>query len=177
MATLTYRLNQSLDGFVDHLRLPQPCPVLFRHFIEQVRGLTGSLHGRGMYELMRYWDSDDASWDEERREYARVWRHQPKWVVSRSREVGPNATLLEGDLEAAVRALKAQHEGEIQVGGPVLAHSLTQLGLIDQYQLYVHPAVLGDGPPFFAGPCPPLRLLESEQIGERVVRLTYAPAG
>ncbi len=173
MAKLIYRLNQSLDGFVDHLRLPQPCPVLFHHFIEQVRGLAGSLQGRRMYELMSYWDDDHPEWDTERREYAEVWRKQPKWVVSQSlQSVGPNATLI---AVADIQKLKAEQEGEIQVGGTQLAQSLTELGLIDEYQLYVHPVALGQGTPFFAGPCPPLRVVESERIGEQVVRLTYTP--
>jgi len=58
MAKLVYGLNQSLDGYVDHLKLGPPRPALFRYFIEQVRGLTGMLYGRRIYEIMRYWDDD-----------------------------------------------------------------------------------------------------------------------
>jgi len=54
-------MNQSLDGYVDHLKF-RPCPALFRHFIEQVRGLSGSVYGRRMYEVMRYWDEDRPEW-------------------------------------------------------------------------------------------------------------------
>ena len=61
-----------------------PEPGLFRHFIEHVRGLTGMVYGRRMYEVMRYWDEDLPDWDAEERDYAAVWRSQPKWVVSRS---------------------------------------------------------------------------------------------
>jgi len=57
-----------------------------------------------------------------------------------------------------------------------LAGSLTNLGLIDEYRLYLHPVVLGRGKPFFAGPRPPLRLVASDRIGEDVIRLTYVPA-
>ena len=60
--------------------------------------------------------------------------------------------------------------------GAVLAQSLTDLGLIDEYRLYFHPVVLGGGNPFFAGPRPPLRLTASERIGETAIRLTYVPA-
>ena len=120
-----------------------PEPGLFRHFIEHVRGLTGMVYGRRMYEVMRYWDEDLPDWDAEEREYAAVWRSQPKWVVSRSlKSVGPNATLVEGDLEAAVRGLKARLDGEIEVAGPELAGSLTELGLIDEYRLYLQPSCL-----------------------------------
>jgi len=62
------------------------------------------------------------------------------------------------------------------VGGPKLAHSLTELGLIDAYRIYLHPVVLGGGNPYFAGPRPRLRLAASEPMGEDVIRLTYVPA-
>jgi len=177
MAKLVYGLNQSLDGYVDHMKLGPPHPALFRHFLELVRGLTGMLYGRRMYEIMRYWDDDLPDWDAEDREFAAVWRSKPKWVVSRSlKSVGPNAKLVENDIEAAVRGLKAQQVGEIDVAGPNLAGSLTDLGLIDEYRLYLRPIVLGRGTPFFAGPRPPLRLVASDVIGEEVVRLTYVPA-
>jgi dihydrofolate reductase len=176
MAKLVFGLNQSLDGYVDH-QLMLPDPGLFRHFIELVRGLTASVYGRRMYEVMRYWDEDQPDWDAEERDYAAAWRSQPKWVVSRSlKSIGPNATLVEDDVEAVIRGLKAELAGEIEVAGPDLARSLTDLGLIDEYRLYLHPVVLGRGKPFFAGPRPPLRLVASDRIGEDVIRLTYVPA-
>ena len=116
MAKLVYGLNQSLDGYVDHVKIGPPRPALFRHFIEQTRGLTGAVYGRGMYEIMRYWDDDLPDWDAEERDFAAVWRSQRKWVVSRSlKSVGPNATLIEGDFEAVIRGLKGQLDGEIEV--------------------------------------------------------------
>jgi dihydrofolate reductase len=176
MAKLVFGMNQSLDGYVDHMAFA-PSPALFRHWIEHVRDLTGSVYGRRMYEVMRYWDEDHPEWDAEQLEFAAAWRSQPKWVVSRSlKSIGPNATLVEDDLEAAIRGLKAQHVGEIAVSGPDLARSLTDLGLIDEYRLYLHPVVLGRGTPFFAGPRPPLRLVASDLVGEDVIRLTYVPA-
>ena len=177
MAKLIFELNQSLDGYVDHQELGPPRPVLFRHFIERVRGLTGMVYGRRMYEAMRYWDGDLPDWDAENREYAAAWRRRPKWVVSRSlKSVGANATLVENDIEAVIRGLKAELVGEIEVAGPDLARSLTDLGLIDEYRLYIHPVVLGRGKPFFAGPRPPLHLVASELVDEDVIRLTYVPA-
>jgi dihydrofolate reductase len=176
MAKLAFGMNLSLDGYVDHEKMPTN-PTLFRHWIEQVRGVAGSVYGRRMYEIMRYWDDDDPAWDADLRAFADAWRRQPKWVVSRSlKAVGPNATLVEGDLETAVRGLKDRLDGEIAVSGPDLARSLTDLGLIDEYRLYFHPFVLGQGVPFFAGPRPPLHLVASERIGEDVIRLTYVPA-
>lgn len=176
MAKLVFGMNQSLDGYVDHMEFG-PSPTLFRHFIEQAREQAGSIYGRGLYELMHYWDDDHPEWDADRREYAEAWRRQPKWVVSRSlASVGPNATLVGEDLETVIRGLKAEIEGEIQVGGPVLARSLGELGLIDEYRIYLHPVVLGHGSPYFAGPRPPLHLVAHDEIDENVIRLTYVPA-
>jgi len=176
MAKLVFGMNQSLDGYVDHMAFG-PSPTLFRHFIEQAREQAGSVYGRRLYEIMRYWDEDHPEWGPEERSFADAWRNQPKWVVSRSlKSVGPNATLIGNDIDAAIRALKARIVGEIQVGGPDLARSLTALGLIDEYRIYLHPVVLGHGAPFFNGSTPSLRLTASDQIDENVIRLTYIPA-
>ena len=177
MAKLVFGMMQSLDGYVDHLEMGPPLPVVFRHFLEHVRNLTGMVYGRRIYEIMRYWDDDRPDWDAEERDFAAAWRSKPKWVVSRSlKSVGPNATLVENDIEAVIRGLKAQRVGEFDVAGPDLAGSLTNLGLIDEYRLYLRPIVLGRGKPFFVGPRPPLRLVSSDLVGEGMIRLTYVPA-
>ena len=176
MARLVFGMNQSLDGYVDHMAFG-PSPTLFRHFIEEAEGQAGSIYGRQMYEVMRYWDDDHPEWDAAERAFASAWRKQPKWVVSRSlNSVGPNATLVEHDLQRAISALKAERDGEIEVAGPNLAQSLTALGLIDEYRIYLHPVVLGQGKPYFAGPRPPLRLVSHDRIAEDVIRLSYVPA-
>jgi dihydrofolate reductase len=176
MAKLVFGMNQSLDGYVDHMAFA-PGLTLFRHFIKEAQGQAGSIYGRKVYDLMRSWDDDHPEWDADRHAFAAAWRKQMKWVVSRTlKSVGPNAILLEGDLESAIRKLKTERDGEIEVAGPNLAHSLTELGLIDEYRIYLHPVVLGHGTPYFAGPRPPLRLLTHDRIGEDVIRLTYVPA-
>ncbi|MBI1398006.1 MAG: dihydrofolate reductase [Betaproteobacteria bacterium] len=176
MARLVFGMNQSLDGYVDHMAFG-PGPSLFHHFIEETRRQAGSVYGWRMYEIMRYWDDDHPGWDAAERAFAAAWRAQPKWVVSRSsKSVGPNAKLVEGDVESAIRELKAGIDGEIEVAGPELAHFLTGLGLIDEYRIYLHPVVLGHGKPYFAGPRPPLHLMTVDRIGEDVIRLTYVPA-
>ncbi len=176
MAKLVFGMNQSLDGYVDHTAFA-PGPALFRHFIEEAKAQAGSVYGSRMYQIMRYWDDDQPEWGADERAFAAAWRSQPKWVVSNSlKSVGPNATLVAGDLAAAMRALKNGRDGEIEVAGPTLAHSLTELGLIDEYRIYLHPVVLGRGTPYFAGPRPPLRLAGSDRLGEDVIRLTYVPA-
>jgi dihydrofolate reductase len=177
MAKLVFGMNQSLDGYVDHLAFA-PGSVLFQHFISEAQAQSGSVYGRKMYEIMRYWDDEHPEWNDAERAFASAWRKQPKWVVSRSlKSVGPNATLIENDLEGTIRDLKAMHDGEIEVAGPDLARSLTELGLIDEYRIYLHPVVLGHGKPYFAGPRPRLRLVTNDLIAEDVVRLTYVPAG
>jgi dihydrofolate reductase len=176
MAKFVFGMNLSLDGYVDHQRF-MPEPALFGHFIEHVRSLTGMLYGRRLYEIMQYWDEDLAEWDAGDREFAAAWRSKPKWVVSRSlKSLGPNATLVADDIEAEMRELKARLDGEVDVGGPELAKSLTDLGLVDEYRLYFSPMVLGHGKPFFVGTPPPLRLLASDRFGENTIRLTYVPA-
>lgn len=176
MAKLVFGMNQSLDGYVDHTEMSVG-PELFRHWTDHVSGLSGSIYGRHMYETMRYWDDDLPEWSAEHRAFAAAWRRQPKWVASRSlNRVGPNATLVSNDLETVARRLKAERDGEIAVSGPDLARSLTDLGLIDEYRLYLHPVVLGRGKPFFAGPRPQLRLVATDHFDDDVIRLTYIPA-
>lgn len=175
MAKLVFGMNVSLDGYVDHEGFA-PDAELFQHWIEAESALAGSLYGRRIYEIMRYWDVDDPDWSAPEHAFAQAWRAQTKWVVSKSlTEVGPNARLMRDDVGAVARRLKLEVEGEIDVAGPALAGSLTELGLIDEYRLYFHPVVLGRGVPFFAGPRPRLRPTGSRHFGD-VIRLDYVPA-
>ncbi len=180
MGKLVFAMMQSLDGYVDgvgdRLQFPPPGPALARHFNDQFRRIAGSLYGRRMYEIMRYWDDDQPEWDTGDRDFATMWRAKPKWVVSHSlKSVGANATLATGGLEAFVRKLKADVDGEIDVAGPDLAGQLTALGLIDEYRLYYRPLVLGRGKPFFSSATPPLRLVATERIADEAVCLTCVP--
>jgi dihydrofolate reductase len=181
MGKLVFGMMQSLDGYVagvpDGPQLPMPDDMLHRHFNDYVRNLAGMIFGRRMYEVMKYWDEDQPDWDATERDFAAAWRPKPKWVMSRSlKSVGPNATLVGVDVEAFVRALKADVEGEIDVAGPELAGSLTELGLIDEYRLYFRPFVLGRGKPYFSRARPPLRLVSTDRVGEDAILLVYVPA-
>ena len=182
MGNLVFGMMQSLDGYVDgasdRLTFPPPGPALGRHFTDKVRGLAGCLYGRRIYEIMRYWDEDQPEWDAADHDFAAAWRALPKWVVSRTlKSVGPNATLVVESVDAFARKLKNDVDGEIDVAGPTLAASLTELGLIDEYRLYFRPFVLGAGKPYFAGARPPLTIVASDRIGEDAVRVTCVPAG
>jgi dihydrofolate reductase len=181
MAKLVFGMMQSLDGYVAGAaggpQLPMPGAALHRHFNDYVRGIAGIVYGRRMYEVMRYWDEDRPEWGAIEHDFAAAWRARPKWIASRSlKSVGANATLVAGDVGAFVRGLKAEVEGQIDVAGPELAGSLTDLGLIDEYRLYLRPFVLGRGKPYFAGARPPLCLVAADAVGEDAVRLTYVPA-
>ena len=177
MAKLVFGMTVSLDGYVDHDRFA-PSPALFRHFVAEAEGQVGSLYGRRVYALMRYWEEDQPGWGADERGFAAAWRRQRKWVVSRSLgEVGPGAQLLDaGDLAGEVARLKAAHDGEIEVAGPMLAGALAAFGLIDEYRMYLHPVALGSGTPYFAGPRPPLKLIAHDRMDGDVIRLSYMPA-
>jgi dihydrofolate reductase len=176
---LIFAMTQSLDGYVaavDGALEPfhPPDAALFRHFTEHERSLAGSVYGRRIYEMMRYWDEEHPEWTAMQRDFAAAWRAHPKWIVSRSlKSVGPNAELVGRDIEAFVRGLKSEIDGTIAVAGPELAGSLTEMGLIDEYHLYLRPVVLGIGKPYFAGTRPQLRLIASDRVGEDAVRLRY----
>jgi dihydrofolate reductase len=182
MGKLVFGMMQSLDGYVAGVDgeldvMPMPGIALQRYFNEYVRGLAGILYGRKMYEVMRYWDEDQPGWEPHDHDFAAAWRALPKWVVSRSlKSVGPNATLVGDDLEAFAIRLKTEVEGQVDVAGPELAGSLTDLALIDEYHLFFLPYVLGRGKPYFAAGRPPLRLVSTLPVGEEAVRLTLVPA-
>lgn len=181
MRKITYGMLVSLDGYVagpeGGPQLPPPDEMLHRYFNDIVKRLSTSLYGRRMYEIMRAWDT----WDQNpgasdiEVEFARAWQKVEKVVFSTTlTEVGPNARLVRGDVEAAVSALKAEPGGDMEVAGPTLAASFSRLGLIDEYRLYVQPVVLGGGKPFFAvGSVPELALLGTENLASGVVLLCY----
>jgi dihydrofolate reductase len=174
-ATFVFGMNQSLDGYVDYDKFA-PGPELFRHFIKQTGELTGSVYGRKLYEIMAYWDEEQEGWSDDERAFAAAWRNNPKWVVSSTlKEVGPNATLVTGDLDAAMRKIKAEHDGTIEVGGGMLAQGLSDLRLIDEYCIYLHPVVIGSGDAFFRALPPPLRFVSSQEMPGGVLKLIYVP--
>jgi dihydrofolate reductase len=184
MAKIVFGMMQSLDGYVagveGELEPPLHSPpgiALFRYWIDHVRDLAGSLYGRRMYEVMRYWDEDRPEWGTIEHEFAAAWRTQPKWVASRSlRSVGANATLVGDDLEAFVRRLKADVDGIIAIAGPDLAASLTDLVLIDAEVLDRAPseAVRPVGRDVFRRGVQ--SLVGNDRVGEDAVRLTFVTA-
>jgi dihydrofolate reductase len=184
MAKLIYGMMMSLDGYIagpeNGHGLLVPNDDLHRHFNDWMKQMSVALYGRRMYEVMRYWETAAERSDagEVQVDFARAWRETPKVVVSTTlREVGPNARLVSADVERAVRALKAETDGEISVSGAGIAASLSRLCLIDEYRLYFHPVALGGGKPFFeAGLSLRLKPLGVETLPQGVIMLRYAPA-
>jgi dihydrofolate reductase len=184
MARIVYAMLMSLDGYIagpdGDIALPIPEGELHRHFNDMMGQTSIALCGRRMYEVMRFWDSPDRETGAEiERDFARAWRETPKIVFSTTlREVGPNARLLNGDVENVVRSLKSEADGQITVAGADLAAHLPRSGLIDEYRLYIHPVVLGGGKPYFQSGLPlTLKPLGKESLTQGVTLLRYAPAG
>lgn len=184
MGRVTYAMLVSLDGYIagpeGGPQLPVPESELHRHFNDLTKRTSMELYGRRMYEVMRVWETWDATPGRPEVEigFARAWRKTPKMVFSSTlQEVGPNARLVRDDVESVVRSLKAETDGEISVSGAGLAASLSRLRLVDEYRLYLHPVVLGGGKPYFeAGLSLNLKPLGAEQLPQGVTLLRYAPA-
>lgn len=145
-----------LDAFV-------PAEDEHRFANDLVRETGDLVMGRVMYGIMDYWDEldlDDPATPDVEREFARFWRETPKHVVSRGQpELRPNASLVEGDVVEAVRAMKAGDGPPIGLGaGADLFATLSEAGLIDDYRFLVVPTALGQGKAMFASLREPLRL-------------------
>jgi dihydrofolate reductase len=183
---LIYLMNVSLDGFVetpDHsLSWTKVDEEILGWFNEQTRSTEATLYGRRMYELMAaYWPTAES--DPEATpamvEFARIWNATPKIIFSNTLDhVGFNSRLVRGDVGEELDRLRTKFSGDLDVSGPTLASAFIRRGLIDAYQLVVHPVVLGAGTPFF----PPLdrqldlRLVETRRFASGVVLLSYAAA-
>jgi dihydrofolate reductase len=186
MGKLIYSLNVSLDGFVetpDHgLDWANVDEELHTWFNDQARAVDASLYGRRMYQLMAdYWPTadEDPSAPEAIREFARIWKPMPKIVFSSSLErVEHNGRLVRGDVEAVLEDLRQEFDGDLDVGGPNLASQFVRRGLVDKFQLVVHPVVLGAGTPFWPEVDAPLRLrlVETRTFDSGAELRTYVPS-
>lgn len=184
MGKVVYALGVSLDGYMEgangDISWTNPGEDLFRFHVEQTRRTALSLYGRGLYETMAaYWPTADADpeADDLTVEFARLWRELPKVVFSTTLdEVGWNSRLVRGDIAREVTALKERTEGVMDVGGAGLGTSLMRLGLIDEYQVFVYPVILGGGKSFFThlDRRIPLRLEETRTFDHGVVHSRYA---
>jgi dihydrofolate reductase len=182
MGNVTFGMLTSVDGYISGPpggpELPMFGDGLHRHFNDRTRASALCLYGRELYTIMQYWDDDDEDRTGAQEEFATVWRETPKAVVSTTlTEVGKNARLVSEDVDAEIRRIGAETEGDIDVGGATMAATVARLGLLDEYRVYVRPAVLGGGKPFFAaGTTPDLTLLDVEMLPDDTVLMRYQPA-
>ena len=160
MGRLIYTLNMSLDGFVettDHgLDWSSGDDELLSWFAERARGLDASLYGRRLYETMSaYWPTadKDPAVTEAGLAFQRQWLRIPKIVFSTSlTSVDWNSRLVQGDVGDVLARLRREFDGDFEVAGATLAGEFVRRGLVDRYELVVHPVILGSGTPYL----PPL---------------------
>jgi dihydrofolate reductase len=180
-----FSMTTSLDGYIagpdEDPGWAAPDEELHRFHNEQTRELGLHLLGRRLYEVMTYWETAEerspASADYEL-EFARIWKELPKIVYSTTLETVEGKTQLSrADPVEEVREMKQQSGADIAVGGATLASTLTAAGLVDEYRIFVAPAVLGSGKPFFAGDTRlDAELIETRTFGSGVVYLRYRRA-
>jgi dihydrofolate reductase len=185
MRKVIYSMLVSLDGFIEGPNREIDWGLIdeeLHTFINnQQREIGVCLYGRRLYEVMTYWETADTnpSAPEYELEFARIWKNMPKIVFSKTLEqVQGNATLVRENIGAEIMKLKEQPGKDMEIGGPNLASTVIQLGLIDEYRLFVQPVVLGRGTPFFPALDDKLnlRLVETHTFGSGVVYLRYRVA-
>jgi dihydrofolate reductase len=182
MRRLIYSMGVSLDGFIagsgGEIDWSAPDEELHRFHNQQTREIGAHLCGRRLYEEMVYWETADANpaAAEHELEFARIWKRLPKLVFSKTLEtVAGNATLATGGVEEEVATLKEQPGDDLAVGGAGLASACIELGLVDEFRLFVNPVVLGGGTPYFPAleARIDLELVETRTFGSRVVYVRY----
>jgi dihydrofolate reductase len=184
MRKLIFSMTVSLDGFIagpgGDISWSEPNEELHRFHNEATRKTGVQLCGRGLYEVMTYWETaeDDPALSDYAREFAQIWRETPKLVFSTTlqRVEMTNARLVTEDAVELVAGLKEEPGNDLAVGGAGLASTLIEAGLVDEYRLFVSPTVLGAGTPYFPPLDEPidLELLETRTFADRVVYLRYA---
>ncbi len=183
MRKLIAMMSISVDGFFEgpnrELDWQLVDEELHQHFNDELRAMSMFLDGRVTYELMLgYWPTadDDPENPAPVREFAGIWREKPKVVFSRTLErVEWNTTIEREVVPDAIVALKAQPGGDLVLGGADLGATFARLGLIDEYRLYVHPVVLGEGRRLFQTSNAPveLHLAQARTFTSGVVLLQY----
>jgi dihydrofolate reductase len=182
MRKVIYSMSVSLDGFIagpnGEIDWGAPDEELHRFHNQRTREIGAHLCGRRLYEVMTYWETaeENPSAPQHVLEFARIWKQLPKIVFSKTLDtVEGNYRLVRGGVDEEVAKLKEEPGKDLAVGGAGLASSLIELGLVDEYRLFVIPVVLGAGTPYF----PPLEqrieleLVETRTFGSRVVYVRY----
>lgn len=183
MRDVTYSMSASLDGYIvdpeGGIDWSVPDPDVFRFWIEDLRRVGVHLMGRRLYETMLYWETadEDPSIGDAEREWIALWNPLPKVVFSNTlSDVQGNARLATRSLGEEIERLRAEPgEGDIAIGGATLAAEAAELDLIDEYQVMVHPVLVGGGIPFFPRTERQVRLelVETRTFNSKVVLLRY----
>jgi dihydrofolate reductase len=182
---LIYSMSVSLDGFIagpdGSFNWSAPDEELHRFHNERVRALGGHVLGRRLYETMTYWETaqEDPAIADYALEFAEIWKPLPKVVFTRTLdEVVGNTRLAQGGIAEEVAELQERSGKDVAIGGADLAADAIKLGLVDDFQVFVIPVIVGGGRPFF----PPidqivnLKLVETRTFASRVVYLHYERA-
>jgi len=182
MGRLIYSGIMSLDGYTTDpdgdFDWSAPDDEVHAFINDLERPLGTHLYGRRMYETLAAWETDPSLADgpPAMRDYAGIWQAAEKIVYSGTlREPLTKRTRIEPRFEPdAVRALKERTEHDLGIGGPELAAHAVRAGLVDEYQLFVNPIIVGGGKPYL----PPgvrhrLELLEERRFTGGVVFLRY----
>jgi dihydrofolate reductase len=183
MRKLIYWVHISLDGFIEGPAGAFDWTVFgeeMQAYAHEVHGGVDTfLYGRTVWDMMSaYWPTADEDTDEQHAlTFAPIWRSTPKVVFSHTLEKADwDTTVVGGDIVAAVRELKAAPgKGLLLNGGAHVAAQLSRHGLIDEYQVFVHPVMLGGGIPLFpdASERLDLRLVEGRVLDGQVVLTRY----
>ncbi len=175
----------SLDGFIEdpagNFDWSTPDEELHRFHNQRVRALGGHILGRRLYETMRYWETahEDPAATDYTLEFAEIWNALPKVVFSNTLgEVVGNTRLARAGIAEEVAELQRRSGKDVGIGGADLAAEAIKLGLVDAFQIFVLPVIVGGGKPFFPSldQMVPLNLVETRTFASRVVYLHYEVA-
>ncbi|WP_431682254.1 dihydrofolate reductase family protein [Kitasatospora sp. KL5] len=183
MRKIVLMMSVSLDGYIEgpgrRIDWHRVDDELHQHMNDVLGEMGGFLHGRVVYELMAdFWPTADADPDNAGpvAEFAGIWRDKPKIVYSRTLKAADwNTTIVRNVVPAEVEALKAAPGGDLALGGADLAASFLKHDLVDEYRVYVHPVLIGEGKALFppAAADRPLHLIGTHTFGNGVVLLHY----
>ena len=181
MSKIIAAINMTLDGFCDHTAGIAD-EELHQHYAELLRSADAVLYGRITYQLMEYWQTiiKNPTGNKAIDEFALTIDNIPKIVFSHTLKniEWKTAKLARRDLKQEVIGLRQQAGKDILVGSPGLIVALTKLNLIDEYQLCVHPVIIGSGLPLFKNISDRiiLKLLKTKTFGSGAIVLYYEPA-
>jgi dihydrofolate reductase len=184
MGKVIFLMNVSLDGYIETSEHSLDWTIvddeIHTWFNERLRATEVSVYGRRLFEVMNaYWPTaeSDPTATGPMLEFGRIWNAKPKVVVSSSmQEAPPGWRLTSGDPKTILEELRRDFSGDIEIGGPTLASGFIRAGLVDEYELVVHPVILGGGTPFFPDleRRANLRLLETRTFSSGAVYLGFA---